>query len=1610
MVKQIVNKFVAMLIILALTMGNLLLVATESYAAYEELEQQKIVSSDKNVSFDTYFYVGENIHSVTLDIAKESIINFEINVGDGYLKNPVIELSNRNFDITGIEYQNIDGIVESFEANKIMLNQISSKTKVIISAKIKLNHGDVVEADYLGRETTAIFSGNYTNIKGKTSEISLNIAVRIDWLADATSNIDENVEKYMFLNNKTIIQTKVTSGINESVLPIKNTNINIAVPKINDVYPEEIRVRAKSTVATNGISNGNYFGTDNYKYDKETGVLQINVENNPNSENKISWKNGTDEYIINYIYEGVQNVSSIKLRPTNNITTYKDVQAANGTEKEVEIAPTGNNVNFSINANESISKGFMYAASNYETEYKSIWEADISYVDATDILIFQQNTDKFIEESGKAEYVNSYYKQIKVNRDNFNKILGQDGKIEIYNIDTLIGEINKDTGLDENGNYIFEVQGEVANLMIKTTKPVTEGRIVIENTKKITAQSPYTFEQIKTFKTIENSLVGSSLNQEVQDLKVNTNLTETSTKSSIQIGKENLSTIVTNKDVEIRAVLEADDITDDLYKNPTIEIALPEEVQKIDIKSGNILFADQMEIASLEIVDNNIIRLVLSGEQTNFITDGNKGITIILNVDLTLNRTSPSREAQTTMKVTNEKAVTIENDGISVAQTNIVAPTGIIALNSVSNTKTGEMVTSLEKDEEGLTIERNTAKQIATYTDTIINNNEVTISNVKIIGNIPTENDSMGSTLNAKIASNIISAEGVNYTVYYTANKDANSDINDMNNGWSTEIVENTAQYMIAINENIEQGRILNFSYNLELPENLEYGEKAISTYKVEYTEGEMASGEVASTSSIPFIKYAVAEADQTPAIQTQPATPVSLSTGDGVVLEAKLEDNLVDNTTYQGSYVTYTVKVENKGSITANNVVARMDIPEGLVYATTDGGSYAEDETIKTAELQLGTIEAGKTATGVIYLGVTGNIENEIKLKANIKCDELEEMYSNEISLKTGENIVEEVTFHFENDSNTPIVGRESVFYMDIINEESTINNLEIKIQIPEEYNYNDVELYNMDKLDEKDMPEEVSSSNFTKSYKDGILTINIKKLDFELDLELTLTPNKEMAQSKLTALLSYDRKSQIVSTKDLQIKKLDVSAKIDATYGDGAYIKNGDIVKYTITLTNNGGVNSSQLLSLKYADEFEFEYLKILVDGEEITTKNSTDLELVNNLIVFQTDVLVNSSKVIEISVPLSIEGTQNKEISNTLELYNLNIKNIYKYKIEKNNDSDKPEDNEKEKTYNISGTAWVDTDNNGKMDDSENKLSGIPVKAINSTGEEKASTTTSENGTYTLENLPAGDYTVIFEYDSSKYILTKYQADGIEESVNSNVIESNLNGRKVATTNTIKISDRNIANINIGLVQGTKFDLSLNKKVTQISMVNSKRKLELAYDTQLAKMDLDYQYIDSTNLAVVYEITITNEGDVPGYATKIVDYLPKEFDFSSELNKDWYKQGNNIETKVLANNLINPGESQTVTLVLTKSMTENDNGIICNTAEIAETYNEFALKDSDSTPGNNKEGEDDISSANVILGLRTGGPVTYIALTLGIMALITFGAYEINKRVLKSFDERR
>ena len=217
-----------------------------------------------------------------------------------------------------------------------------------------------------------------------------------------------------------------------------------------------------------------------------------------------------------------------------------------------------------------------------------------------------------------------------------------------------------------------------------------------------------------------------------------------------------------------------------------------------------------------------------------------------------------------------------------------------------------------------------------------------------------------------------------------------------------------------------------------------------------------------------------------------------------------------------------------------------------------------------------------------------------------------------------------------------------------------------------------------------------------------------------------------------------------------------------------------------------------------------------------------------------------------------------------------------------------------------------------------------------------------------------------------------------------------------KKVASTDIIQINNNNISDINIGLIKLQNFDLKLDKYVSKVIVQNKAGTSTTEYtDSKMAKAEIHSKQINGSTVLIEYKIRVTNVGEVEGYAKKIVDYMPNDLKFSSELNKDWYKTNTGLYNSSLANEKIAAGESKELTLVLTKSMTENNTGLVNNTAEIAEAYNELGLADSNSTPGNKTQGENDMSSADVIISIKTGEIVFYTTI-IAVITTVTMNMY--------------
>ena len=73
----------------------------------------------------------------------------------------------------------------------------------------------------------------------------------------------------------------------------------------------------------------------------------------------------------------------------------------------------------------------------------------------------------------------------------------------------------------------------------------------------------------------------------------------------------------------------------------------------------------------------------------------------------------------------------------------------------------------------------------------------------------------------------------------------------------------------------------------------------------------------------------------------------------------------------------------------------------------------------------------------------------------------------------------------------------------------------------------------------------------------------------------------------------------------------------------------------------------------------------------------------------------------------------------------------------------------------------------------------------------------------------------------------------------------------------------------------------------------------------------------------------------------------------------------------------------------------MTTSNTGLINNKAEIVDSF---------SAIGTDRDSENNNGSADVIIGIKTGGVVSYILLTITIIAVICGIAYLVNKFILQ------
>ena len=1623
MKNKILKISVVILLIMTLTMTNFIFLGSSliSYAA------DAVSTNHKNIEFDAYFKDSNGKKTTTLERTasmQEASLYLAVNVNtEGFFVGQV-ELQNSNFNIVSSESE----FVSKISDNTIYLNQLDVGTSAEIEVKVKPINDEVMNIDMLDCQSELTLTGIYRDNTEKDIDIEATRTVDMR-LLEANSNTDVKNQIEVITNklvkisgkDKRVVQLSLHMGLNDNNYPIKEIYARVNVPEINGKLPEVM-----TDVHLNTMS------AFDYKY--ENGYVEITLTNEVTQNNDILWrKQGEENVILTYIYDADVELENKEIISEESVTLQNSkVLTSNAGKVTLSNEEIDSTIEVTTkNSEESIYKGKLY--SGIDKQYASQTVLDVNLANIEEYISIREEASRYVLTDGEADS-NIYYNRTAIAKKDFDAIFGKDGRIEIYNENNeLLATITSDTEIDDNGNIMIDYTGrEPKGIEIRTSRPLTEGSITFTHAKTISASDVNT---VKAANSIATRVVYGYNNYSEEELAIKGEtyttgienetemmmpLNETTTEAKLEISRNTLSTIVAN-DIEMKLILKTDEESKDLYRNPTFTIELPEQVESVQINSINVLYEDELTIANCT-VDGRYITIQMQGEQTAYKAQSVEGANIIINATINVNRTSIAKPEAINVTYTNEKAnAYANNEGVGriSQEIEVVAPKDVTVINRIDAL---DVETIGEEETTRVSLQRGSDATQMEVSFEIINNNEENVDNVSMVGTFPTKTEEN----NIDIA--VVGGVNVeNGTVYYTENENATTDIENAENGWTESITNPTAvkKYMVKM-DNIASRSAINGSYTIEVPENLEYNQTATEGYEVNYTKGQARTE------------------------NTVKATEISMETGIGPKIETNLTatvagEALTDASTVKnGEVIKYRVQVSNVGSEDVSNITVKGMIPEGTILVEPvdnyeySGASYYKEIETDAFEITIESLPVGDVTYVEYEVMVSSSLADRTSIANMVEInysDVVQE--TNEVKVLSESGTIRAMAKRVT-DRKVDLYESGAVAYFAIVKNitSETLNNVTVKTNKSEnlevsklslitgmtEDEVSDDDLYEISADEIIEVREEdtgsVDDENITTETIEYSDEINIGTLEpgeakvLSYNMVINKMPDNTVDTINFSVVASDGQKDHRSNVWKDRVNSFDIDMTMESNT-ESEYVKSGDNITYNIHVKN---ASTSETSGLVITDEIPSQLTinRVTVDGEEVEfTTNYIEINKEipadgeMNIII---ETVVNYSAAREDAETITnraIASVYGEEIATTSDLNHIieaDVTDDNGPNGDEENDNNNTGDEENGDIANgdkmISGLAWYDENANGRKDDEETTLQNVTVRLLNvntnqfvkDTEGDILETTTNQNGMYVLDNITTGQYIAIFEYDAEQYSLTKYKAEGINETENSDVRLNELliedERQEVASTDIIQINTQNISDINIGLIELQNFDLKLDKYISRILVQNSAGTTTREYNNATtAKVELDAKQMNGSNVIIEYNIVVTNVGEVAGYARNIVDYLPSDLEFSSEMNKDWYERDNALYTTALGNDIINPGESKTVTLTLTKTMGE-DNLVTRNNAEIYEAYNDLGLEDGNSTPGNNVSGENDTGSADVIVSIRTGG---VIYMTIGVITAI-------------------
>lgn len=581
--------------------------------------------------------------------------------------------------------------------------------------------------------------------------------------ADTTTVTAEvNLEKYMNYNlseqdNGTLVQYKIKTKVEygKEFLPITRSETVVNLGEIDGKYPKEVKVIEKSALETTN------------QYDASTGTLLIQSNNQDENGELIQkeqlGEESSDSYVVICYYDTYTTENSERELEAN-VLAKATLSNEEGTqisdEKQCRNLVTENVGKLtSIHCEtQDIYNGYLKSnianGTKYTTPYEQMEQIVVSKKEAQDkIEILENNT--FIETQQNTEIGNNknlVYKSTEIAKADIERLLGEEGRIEILDIDeNLIVTIDKNTEFDENGVFLLTYESEPEGIIIRTSDIVNEGILNVKHKKEIK----------NTMTQIQNVSVKTTLQmngmENVKQLWQNNyeiiqELKEAETKVDINVDNANWSNNQQNK-VTFDIYLDASNIKNNLFNNPSFRIELPSQVEKVIVENSSILYANGLELQTpyLETNENGnlVIAVNLIGGQTEYsentlelVTDVKIVATVILNknIESTTEKVKLNYTNQYTLdgsRETGNKEVPVQLESFEKATTVAQSVMMYEEAKTTSENNIKLEVSPVKGDTVIANGDTLYEGEYIKYNIKVSNLSDETIDNIKIVGNVP---------------------------------------------------------------------------------------------------------------------------------------------------------------------------------------------------------------------------------------------------------------------------------------------------------------------------------------------------------------------------------------------------------------------------------------------------------------------------------------------------------------------------------------------------------------------------------------------------------------------------------------------------------------------------------------------------------------------------------------------------------------------------------------------------------------------------------------------------------------------------------------------------------